>query len=239
MYVLLDANVTAGYYLPRSLNSKQAASRIENLFNSVRSDATQHFFYIPNFCIAEVFSVFMKHAYSRWNRHVKKKGTIDKRVYERLVYQFQNDIHNGRFIYHYELSRYHVLGINLVAPVDHYFQFSRGKKHHIPMGTFDHLIISMGIHLTHIHGSNNVVVVSSDARLCNILTKCKAGIPAGTVRRLKLNIAEEVTGKPFSPELFPACLNLKTSTNAQLAEVFGQWPLRIGKVPNVYRWLRV
>ena len=63
MYLLLDANVTAGYYLSRSLDSKRAASRIENILNSIRSGATDHFLYIPNFCIAEVFSTFMKYAF--------------------------------------------------------------------------------------------------------------------------------------------------------------------------------
>src|SRR3989304_10364101 len=117
MYILLDANVTAGYYLKRSINSIKAFERITNIFNSVRSGGTNHFFYIPNFCIAEVFNVFMKHAYSRWNNHLKKKGTIDKRIYEKLVHQFEADIHNGRFLYQYELSRYHILAINLVAPI--------------------------------------------------------------------------------------------------------------------------
>ncbi len=235
MYVLLDANVTAGYYLPRSLNSQKAYDRISVLFDSVRSGKTRHFFYIPNFCIAEVFGVFMKHAYGRWNKHVKKKGTIDKRVYQSLVTQFQSDIHNGRFIYHYELSRYHVLAINLVAPVDHYFQISRGRPA-APMGTFDHLIIAMGIHLVHIHGSDNVVIVSADDRLCAIVDKCRSGLNANTIAKLKLSIAEEVTGRPFSPEIFPRCLNLKRVKQAELVSTFGEWPLEVGKVSGVYRW---
>ena len=78
MYVLLDANVTAGYYLPRSLNSVKAQQRIEILFDSVRSRQADHFFYLPNFCVAEVFSVFMKHSFGTWNKQVKK-GTIDTR----------------------------------------------------------------------------------------------------------------------------------------------------------------
>ncbi len=59
-------------------------------------------------------------------------------------------------------------GISRIRPsVDHYFQFSKkkSKKQRIaPMGTFDHLIISMGIHLAHIHGRENVLVVSTDDR---------------------------------------------------------------------------
>lgn len=174
MWFLLDANVTAGYYLPRSLNSKSAAKRIESIFDAVRSGERNDFFYIPNICIAEVFSVFMKHCFGDWNRHLKKKGTIDSRVYERLVRQFQSDIHNGHFLYHYELNRYHVLGINLIAPVDHYFKISRGRKNVAPMGTFDHLLISMGVHLAHIHGPEKVCILSTDDRLTDILKNAKA-----------------------------------------------------------------
>lgn len=238
MYVLLDANVTAGYYLPRSLKSIRARKRIENLFNSVRSRASRHFFYLPNFCVAEVFSVFMKYAFARWNRDVRREGTIDKRVYKSLVKQFHDDIHNGRLIYHYELSRYHVLGINLVAPLDHYFQRSRGKKDVVPMGTFDHLIISMGIHLAHIHGHENVVIVSTDDRLTDILSKCKGRIPQSTIKKLKLDSAEVLTGRPFRAESFPQHVNLKKARESDLRAVFSEWPLPVGKVPEVHRWLR-
>jgi len=169
MFLLLDSNVTAGYYLPRSLNSKKARERIEIIFNSIRSKKNEHFLYIPNFCVAEVFSVFMKHSFGHWNRHLKK-GTIDSRVYKSLVKQFRDDIHNGKFIYHLELNRYHILGIDLVAPIDHYYKISK-KRSISPMGTFDHLIISMGIHLSHIHGSKNVCIVSADDRLTNILSR--------------------------------------------------------------------
>src|SRR4051794_28271159 len=98
MYLLLDANVTAGYYLPRSLPSKLARDRISNIFDSVRSGAEDHFFYIPNFCVAEVFSVFMKHAFGSWNNHLRASGTIDKRVYNSLVTQF-SERHSQRVVY--------------------------------------------------------------------------------------------------------------------------------------------
>lgn len=238
MYLLLDANVTAGYYLPRALHSKRARKRIATIFNSVRSRSTDHFLYLPNFCIAEVFAVFAKHSWGRWNKHLKNNGTIDSRVYNSLVNQFRSDIHNGAFIYQYELSRYHILGIDLVAPIDHYYQITRGKKYHAPAGTFDHLIISMGIQLAHIHGSENVAIVSADKRLLRILQKCRGGIPANTRRKLKLDRAEEVTGKPFSPAIFPRWADLVHGTQAELANVLGTWPLPVGSLPKTYRWLR-
>lgn len=251
MFLLLDANVAAGYYLPRSLKSKLARQRIQVILDSVRSGETEHFLYIPNFCIAEVFGVFMKHAFGSWNKHVKDHGTLDKRVYNSLVKQFQKDIHNAKFLYHYELSRYHILGINLVAPIDHYYQFSRNRqpkkkatkkkkngKNVAPMSTFDHLIISMGIHLAHIHGPENVAILSTDDRLTSILGRCKKAIPVKTIKKLKLDIAEEVTGKPFSPTIFPKHVNLKERSVQPLVDVFGAWPLPVGVVPDTYRWCR-
>jgi len=230
VYVLLDANVAAANYLPRSMRSKKAGKRIRNMFDSVRSGATEHFFYMPNFCIAEVFSVFMKYTFGKWNRHVD--NALDTRVYNSLVKQFQSDIHNAKLIYHYELSRYHVLAINLVAPIDHYYQISRSsrrnrRKNVIPMGTFDHLVIAMGIHLAHIHGPDKVVVVTCDDRLNNVLRKCRSGIPKETMKKLKLDKAKDLTGIEFKPSIFPACVNLKYATNNSIKDTFGACPLPI------------
>jgi hypothetical protein len=245
MYVLLDANVTAAYYLRRSTTSTRVANRIEIIFDSVRSGERKHFFYLPNFCVAEVFSVFMKYCFGSWNRHVKGE-TIDTRHYNRIVKQFESDIHNGKFIYHYELARYHVLGINLVAPVDHYFRISRdrrGKDGKVrkrpvnPMSTLDHLIISMGIHLGHIHGVENVAIVSADDRLTNILAKCKTKIPPATIRMLKLDKCGELTGREFKPDIFPKHVNLRTASESNLRAVLGEWPLPVGSVPAVGRYL--
>lgn len=238
MYGLLDANITAAYYLARSMRSANVVERIRVIVDSVRTKGSDHFLYIPNICIAETFSVLMKYAFGKWNWQVKRAGpgTIDKRVYRRLIRQFQHDIHNGRVLYQYELSRYHILAQDLVAPIDHYYQHTRGPKRHVPMGTFDHLYIAMGIHLAHIHGPDNVVLLTADDRIADIVGKCHKGIPANVVRKLKLEIAEDVTGRKFGPKLFPRCLNLKTATRAQLVEVFGGWPLPLGgPLKKVYR----
>ena len=236
-FLLLDANVVAGYYLPRSLDSVKARTRIRNILDSVRSKETDLFLYIPNFCIAETFSVFMKHAFGQWNRHVKKAGgRIGRRPYEKLVDQFQSDIHNGHFFNQYELSRYHILGINLVAPIDHHFQITRGKKNHVPMSTFDHLIISMGIQLAHVHGANDVLLVTTDSRLTDVLDKCRSGLKASVAKRLKLHIAERVTGRPFGADRYPRCVNLKNATTANLAAAFGTWPFPVGALPPIYRY---
>ena len=62
------------------------------------------------------------------------------------------------------------------------------------------------------------------------------GIPAATMRKLKLDKAEALTGRKFKPETFPRFVNLKSASNGDLKELFGEWPLSIGKMPSVYRW---
>ena len=229
MYCLFDANVIAAYYCPRTTRSIKVIEYARNLIESVRSGESDHFFYIPNFCIAEVFSVFMKYAYSRWNKQTKG-GTIHGWVHNRLRKQFEADIHNAKLFYHYELSRYHVLAINLVAPIDHHYKLyrrGRGGGAQAPAGTFDQLIIAMGIHLVRIHGASNVVVITTDDRLARIIEKCGGAIPATTYIRLHLKEASEFTGIPFRPDSFPLVLNLKKATKAQLQHLFGEWPLPV------------
>ena len=226
MYCLFDANVIAAYYLPQSSRSAKLVDSARILIESVRSAATKHFFYIPNFCVAEVFNVFMKHTYGHWNKQVKH-GTIDGRVHNSLRKQFQKDIHNGQLFYHYELSRYHVLAINLIGPVDHHYQFSRKRRN--PAGTLDQLIIGMGMHLTRIHGANNVVIVTADDRIEQIIKRCRDGIGYGVNRKLKLSEAAEFTGIPFRPESFPLVINPKSTSKTQWNKIFGEWPLPLKK----------
>jgi hypothetical protein len=73
--------------------------------------------------------------------------------------------------------------------------------------------------------------------LTDIIARCKQNIKRSTIKKLKLEIAEEVMGRPFGPDIFPLHLNLKNAAKRELTEVFGKWPLTIGKIPSHYRWL--
>ena len=229
MYCLFDANVVAAYYCPKTTRSIRVWESARALIESVRSGGSKHFLYIPNFCIAEVFNVFMKYAYSRWNRHTAT-SRIDRRVHRSVQKQFQDDIHNASLFYHYELSRYHVLAINLIAPIDHHYKMARKRRRgagHSPAGTFDQLIIAMGMHLVKIHGSGNVVIITSDDRLAKIIERCRAGIPLSVRNRLRLVDAFKLTGISFKRDSFPIVINLKTATKRELESVFGDWPPEI------------
>ena len=97
----------------------------------------------------------------------------------------------------------------------------------------------MGIHLVKIHGRENVVVLSADDRLIDILQKCCTDIPTATKKKLHLDNVEQFTGTDFAPSTFPVGLNLKTAKVSELEDVFGAWPLEVGDIGDVYRWERV
>jgi hypothetical protein len=226
MYCLFDASVIVSYFIPHAHKNPKVHERASSIIESVRSGESKHFFFVPNFCIAEVFSTFAKLTYGAWNRQVRKRGKIDRRLYKSLRKQFQTDIHNAALFYHYELSRYHVLAVNLVAPVDHYFKLSRGVRKTVnPAGTFDQLIVAMGIHLTKIHGTGNVVVITADYRLSKLIQKCRSNISDSARKSMQLDEAEKLVGIPFESGSFPLVLNLDTAKEKGLKSVFGKWPL--------------
>jgi hypothetical protein len=226
-YCLFDASVIVPYFLIKAHKNGGVHKRAAVLIESVRSGETNHFFYIPNFCIAEVFSTFAKYAYGDWNKQVKS-GTIHGKIHNSLRKQFESDIHNAALFYHYELARYHVLAVNLVAPVDHYFKLTRGASKTVaPAGAFDQLIVAMGIHLTKIHGAGNVVVITADNRLAKLIKKCRSRISDSARRTMQLSGAENLVGIPFCADSFPLVLNLDTAKDNDLEVVFGKWPLPV------------
>jgi hypothetical protein len=92
------------------------------------------------------------------------------------------------------------------------------------------------MHLSHIHGRQEVCIITSDSRLAQLVIKCRRSIPKRTAEKLKLARAEEIAGKPFSKDLFPRVLNLATCTKKTLQGLFGQWPLPVQRHKKAYRW---
>lgn len=229
---LFDTSVLVPYYLADATKFPIVTTRMRTLVESVRSGASEHFFYVPNFCIAETFSTFMKYAFSKWNPQLKGP-LLDKRIHKSLRSQFQADIHNAKLFYHYELSRYHVLAINLVAPIDHHFKMTRKRSKKTrpvaPAGTFDQLIVSMALHLVKIHGDDEVALVTADDRLARLINKCRKPLTATVKKKLGVDDAETLTGVSFSPSSFPIPLNLKTAKDDELAAFFGEWPIQSAK----------
>lgn len=239
-FVLLDANLVAGYYLPESLSHKKAREIIADLVNSVdKGGSPEVVLYVPNFVIAEVFAVFSRYRFSRsWDRQVKKnmpKG-LRQTPYQRIRARFHNDLHNCRLFNQVALDRYHVLATDLISPVDAHFQYYRhrhgGRKNQKrPMGAADHLVIGMGIWLARTHGHDNFAIMTADTRLARILDRAKSVKPT-TAEKLGLPEAAGQLGLTYGPDIYPQVIYLGKRDKRQLADFFGQWPLPVKPHPK-------
>jgi len=229
-YFLLDTNVLVGFYIEEAL-SQQAQSNIKSILESCRAGKHPDWFLlVPNIVIAEVFSTFAKWRFAKWNPHVKKvlPSGIGQRRYKNINCQFHNDIHNGHFFHQVELNRYHILGVDLIAPIDHYFLYYKNpNSNKLPMQTSDMLILSIGINLNHQFGKERFSILTSDRRMSVICEKARAGIKPSTVKKLGILKKAEELGFGYSPEIFPQVVNLAKKGGKQLKEVFGEWPLTI------------
>ena len=232
-FLLLDASVVVPYYLPKAARHKKVPGRISTLVDSVRKGLSAHLFlYVPNTCIGEVFDVFNRFCWASWNPQVRKvfpRG-LHGRTYERVRREFREDIHNGRVLHQYELCRYHLLALDLISPVDQYFQHyrDRGKtKTKRPMGIADLLVAAMAIWLVRIHGWEQFALVTADHRMSDILTKVATRVASrsATAQKLGLPTRAAELGFQFDSHLYPRVLNLAQARNSDLSHFFGEWPL--------------
>jgi hypothetical protein len=128
-----------------------------NILNNIDSGA---FYYIPQFCITEVFNMFAK-----WHFCEER---IDDSAYLSLRNSFKSLIHDRKVLYPYDLHRYHNLNCDKIYETE---QKTPKPKNKPKLSSFDILIIAMGLELQHIHGSDNVTILSCDERLLIIADK--------------------------------------------------------------------
>lgn len=230
-YILLDTSVLVGYYIPESI-SAPAHDKIRIILESCRTGMQPDWYLmIPNIVIAEVFSTFAKYCFATWNQQVKRNlpNGLDKRRYNTIRRLFHEHIHNGHFFHQIELNRYHILGIDLIAPIDHYFEHFRGKKNKRPMQTADMLILSMGIYLNHQFGHDKFMILTADRRMSAICEKARLGINESTIDKLDIRKKANELGYGYSSTIFPKIVNLAKRGKQYLKDCFGEWPLPIAK----------
>lgn len=232
-FLLLDANIVAGYYLPESLNSVRARGYIKNIVDGVRNGgAPEVVLFIPNFCISEVFSVFAKYVFATWDKQVKKNLSkrLKKTDYDRIKKHFQGDFKNGVLFNRVDLNTYHIFATNLISLVDANYQYYRNnmkrKINKKMMSAADHSIIGIGLQLSKIHGRDNFAICTADHRLANILKKATL-VKSSTAKRLGLVETSKQLGLEYGKNIYPRVINLAKTTKNELVEFFGVWPLPI------------
>lgn len=232
-YVLLDANLLAGYYAPQTFNkySQTAEDKIINLVDAVRAGCAPHIRLLaPEICVSEAQTVLSKHANSKWKGRKSKSGdaeAIHGKSYKTIVKKMRDDLHGGSVIESIPLARYHVLAKHLITPVDHNLHLKQrdGKKPVKEMGGTDQLICGMAIWLTRLLGQDRLYVFTADYRMHKVLEKAHKVTPKQADSWGITEVAKNSIGFEWSSAFFPREVYLPQATDKQLRDIFGAWPL--------------
>lgn len=225
-YVLLDANVPAASFAPKTTGNQTFLTRASSMLSGFTPDLEVQFL-IPNFCIAEVFAVFEKYRWGRtWNAHVKAANTMTPIEFEAARAGFRSMIHNAAGILQVELDRYHVLCVDLISPVNNAYKIKRNrsgkKKQTRPGSTYDMLIAAMGIWLSQQHGRENFTIVTGDQRLADVLFRARSAALSQSIRNHLTHTAASL-GLTYGPDLYPEVIDLAHASKGELRTRFPNW----------------
>jgi len=230
-HVLLDSNVIAAHYAPKSTKNATLATRATALLTGSSPDLEIKFL-TPNFCIAEVFAVFEKYRWGHtWNKQVKKANTLTNAEFASARDGFRNAIHNGAKILQADLNRYHVLCADLISPINNAYKINRVRggavakekaKRTVPAKTFDMLFVAMGIWLSNQLGRNNLTLVTADQRICDVVIRAQS---TGLSKAIQDHLTAIATGLglTYSADIYPEALDLAHATKAELRAQFPTW----------------
>lgn len=104
-YYLLDTSAFCRFIEDRTIDPKDISHNIA--FNIVRGC----FYYIPQFCVAEVFNTF-----ARWH-YAENKISAD--YYAKLCSYFRTLVRDRLALYSYDLHRYHILNCDKIYETEH------------------------------------------------------------------------------------------------------------------------
>jgi hypothetical protein len=238
LFILLDTSVLLGYYVPEAATNPEAQSRITTLLEAVRHHRADVHLFVPNIVVAELYCQLARLCYSGWDKRVSSKfpgtkKTLDTRRYKSACDKFRRDIHNGALLYQYELNRYHVLSLDLIAPIDKYRKYYRSKNVR-SMGASDLLLGAMAMHLSRVHGLENVALLSCDRRMKAIFEKAPQSLNLNTAVDLGLYSASDKLGfGRWNAKIYPKVIDLARCNDSELEAFFGGWPLPTKKIRNV------
>lgn len=233
VYLLLDANVLAGYYAPQTFSkwAKPAEEPIKVIIDSVRSGCSQHIRLLtPEVCVAEAQTVLSKHANPYWKgpgTKAKNPKAIHGRRYTTITEKMRTDLHGGRLIESIPLQRYHVLAKHLITPIDHRTRLIRadGSPEQKELGGTDQLICGMAIWLHRLFGAERLVLVTADRRMAKVMQKARKTKDAqAAALGLKQTAAERI-GFDWLASIYPPALHLPKATDTDLRNLLGSWPL--------------
>jgi hypothetical protein len=229
-HILIDACVAAAFYAPKTTRSAVLVERATKLFTG-RSPSQDYQLLMPNFCIGETFAVFEKYRWgASWNEHVNERTRLGTREFNRIRRRFHVDIQNGARIMQVELNRYHILCLDLIAPINAAYRISRdrrkGKRKQRkpvrPASTYDLLFVAMGMWLQKQLGSENFVMATGDQRISLIVKRARSVSLRRSMRRHLMQVSKRI-GLSYGSDVYPNVIDLVRARKGELRQWFQEW----------------
>lgn len=232
VFLVLDANVLAGYYAPQTLrpSGRPAVPRITEIVESVRKRCSPNLrLLVPEICVAETQTVLSKHANPKWKGGGNKKQdqqAIHLKAYKGMVKKMRDDLHGGNVIESIPLQRYHVLAKHLITPIDHHSHIKKpdGTGATNELGGTDQLVCGLSIWLARLMGQDRVAVLTVDYRLNKILERARKVTDTQAAKWGLLDRADDI-GCEWSREIYPMSFHLAKASEKSLRTFLGCWPL--------------
>jgi len=199
---LFDASAAVQFYLPDSEKIKKTLKYLREQ----KEPRGQAVIFIPNFCIAEVFNAFAR-------KLQEKKTTAEG--YTKCLDAFRGDIHWGRFLYPYELNRYHIIAADRIIPVEHRLASIDDRDH---LSTFDILVIAMACELAFVGRREDTFLLTKDRRMKRVFDELKVFDPSALMIPGPLGKVEKTRWIP------PNCLYLPDTSSEHLESVLTRKP---------------
>jgi hypothetical protein len=187
---------------------------------------------IPSFCIGETFAVFEKYRWgATWNTHVGN-SKLTPAKFRQARTAFHGAIHNGTRLLQVELNRYHILCLDLIAPINAAYKIKRDRKpkgakkakrkNVTPASTYDLLLIAIGIWMQKQLGAEHFVIATGDERVALVLKRARSASIGLAMRRHLSTVAQQV-GLNYGPDIYPKVVDLAHATKTELEVVLPQW----------------
>jgi len=206
---LFDASAAVELYAPRTPKLEKAVRFIVEQ----KAVHNQAMLYIPNFCVVEVSNALAR-------RHFKDR-TLDRSQYVNALMRFRDDVHWGKTLYSYELSRYHVIGADEIIPIEHHVAPEHERDH---LSTFDILIIAMASELAFVGKPEDTFLVTCDRRIQKVVAQFKG---VGRRKRAEWKMPGHVADHGVRRWIPPNPLYLPSLKSGDIKPVQGQAPLSL------------
>lgn len=237
IHLVLDTNVLVAALSPKTCRSQSVAARA----NSILEAAVEHNWpllslHTPAFCLAEAQCVLDRHYYCKWHGESKKKEhRLTKSEYQKATDRLEH-LTKSRLLQRMDLNADHLRLVPLVSSVNFKYQVRRRSKSdpktgrsdasriRPPMGAADCLIGAFAIELSIRMGLTDVVLVTADGRLADVMGRCRKLTP----ERMKSCHLDDIARRAslsWNADLYPPCLHLGKATDADLHSTLRGWPL--------------